>query len=53
MPMLDVHDVKTNGITMPMLQLHGTKTNGMPLKQMAWGRNSQLNQYIERYVQMA
>ena len=41
MPMLDVHDVKTNGITMPMLQLHDTKTNGMPLKQMAWGRNSQ------------
>ena len=40
MPMLDMHDIKTNGISMAMLQLHGTKTNGMPLKQMAWGRNS-------------
>ena len=40
MPMLDAHDIKTNGITMPMLQLHGTKTNGIPLKEMSWRRNS-------------
>ena len=40
MPMLDMHDIKTNGIAMAMLQLHGTKTNGIPLKEMSWRRNS-------------
>ena len=41
MPILDLHDVKTNGMAIPMLQVHDIKTNGMTLKQMAWGRNSE------------
>ena len=41
MPILDLHDIKTNDMAMPMLQVHDIKTNGMTLKQMVWGRNSE------------
>ena len=32
MPMLHLHDIKTNGMTMSMLHLHDIKTNGVEKK---------------------